>query len=144
MAFTLNSFVAYGVEAEEPLNNRYRQIAILNISAANTDVDLDIGDYAGTFWAAVDGSEPGDTALQAIKDIQTLAESFLGAKGTAMAPRLQVLTSAGSANQYVLAMNGTNAQLPDITFHSGSAPTANILVLEWVLKANQEPVEVSV
>ena len=45
------------------------------------------------------------------------------------------------AGTYKVAMNGTNTQLPDITFASGDAPTAIDLVLEWDLKPGEEPVE---
>ncbi len=73
MAFALTDFQSYGIEAEEAVNKRYKQVAIFSITALNTDVDLDIGDYSGTFWTAVSGSEPGTTALKAIKDIQIRA-----------------------------------------------------------------------
>lgn len=106
MTFALTEFQSYGIEAEEAVNKRYKQVAILTITAANTDVDLDIGDYSGTFWTAVSGSEPGTTALQAIKDIQTRALSFVGLGGSSLAPYVQgdasipqvtALTSAASA-----------------------------------------------
>ncbi len=142
MAFTLNSVVAYGVEAEEPLNNHYKQVLILNITSLATDATLALGTYAGTFWTAVGGTQPGATALKAIQQIQTLALSFLSAQSTAMAPRIQVLTTAANDNEYVLTMAGTNTLLPNIVFDASTAPTSNILVLEWVLKANQQPVYV--
>lgn len=106
MAFALTEFQSYGIEAEEAVNKRYKQVAILTITAANTDVDLDIGDYSGTFWTAVSGSEPGTTALQAIKDIQTRALSFVGLGGSSIAgysqgdasvPVVQALSSSASA-----------------------------------------------
>ncbi len=86
MTFALTAFQAYGIEAEEAVNKRYKQVAILTITAANTNFDLDLGDLApGTFWDAVDGSEPGDTGLAAFKDINTRALSFIGVGGTGIA-----------------------------------------------------------
>lgn len=106
MAFVLTKFQAYGVEAEEAVNKRYGQKAIFTITALNTDVDLDIGDYTGTFWDAVDATDTGAKALLAIKDIQTRAETFVGLGGTGIAgyvqgdssiPVVQSLDSAASA-----------------------------------------------
>jgi len=85
MAFTLSKIRAYGIEAEEPVNKRYQQKLILNIAGLATDVDLDLGDYSGTFWTAVGATQPGITALKAIKDIQTLADSFVGLGATSLA-----------------------------------------------------------
>lgn len=80
MTFALTKVQCYGIEAEEPLNKRYRQQMYLTITAANTDVDLDIGEFTagslGTFWTAVSGTATGAGALQAIQDIGTRAESF--------------------------------------------------------------------
>lgn len=80
MAFAVTKVQAYGIEAEEALNKRYRQYMILTITAANTDVDLDLGDNQsgslGTFWTAVTGTDTGAGALLAIQDIVTRAESF--------------------------------------------------------------------
>lgn len=80
MAFAITKVQCYGIEAEEPVNKRYRQYMVLNLTAANTDVDLDLGDNQtgslGTFWDAVDGTTIGANALLAIQDIVTRAESF--------------------------------------------------------------------
>lgn len=141
MAFALTRVQAYGLEAEEPVNKRYTQRMILSITAANTDVDLDLGDYAGTFWSTVGGSEPGDTALQAIKDVQTRALSLVNIGGDAILNKLRVAT-ATSAGEWSADMNGTNTHLPDIAFVSGDAPTSYVVVLDWVLKAGEVPVEV--
>lgn len=226
MAFLLTKVQAYGIEAEEAVNKRYTQRMILTITAANSDVDLDLGDYTGTFWNAVDATATGLTGLAAIKAINLAAESFIGVAGTSIAGKVQARTSIPSvlaldsaatsgttgatrtlavtgllttdsilgyttvedgatpayvqeaaktcavADQYIvtfsadpgaglegrvlvsravtavqagtyqLVMNSTNAQLPDILFLSGEAPTAYVLVLDWVLKAGEQPVEV--
>ena len=80
MTFAITKVQAYGQEAEEPLNKRYRQFLMLDITAANTDVDLDLGDNAagslGTFWTAADGTATGLAALGVIQDIVTRAEAF--------------------------------------------------------------------
>ena len=227
MAFALTKVRGYGVEAEEALNKRYRQYLILNITGANTDVDLDIGDYtSGTFWTAIGTSATAAAALlAALKDIQTRAEAFLGVQGTGIATRQQVdasrtivtaldssASAGGSATEtltvtgllttdtvlgativedgansvyireaaktcavngqyivtfsgdpgaglelrvslsrasttpeagtYQVALDGTNTLIPNILFASGDAPTSYRLVLSWILKDGQVPVEV--
>jgi hypothetical protein len=80
MAFAITKVQCYGIEAEEPLNKRYRQYMVLNITGLATDTDLDLGDNQtgslGTFWDAVDGTDIGAKSLYAIQDIVTRAESF--------------------------------------------------------------------
>ncbi len=104
MTFAVTKVQAYGIEAEEALNKRYRQYMILTITAANTDVDLDLGDNQtgslGTFWTAADDSATGAGALLAIQDIVTRAEYFDGFGGNFM-DRAQV----DSASTLVTALN---------------------------------------
>lgn len=105
MAFALTKFQAYGIEAEEAVNKRYKQVAILTITGLNTDVDLDLGDLApGTFWNAVDGAEPGDTGLAAFKDINQRAASFIGLGGTSIAGKVQA-----DASQPLISILNSNA-----------------------------------
>ena len=220
MTFALSRVRAYGVEADEATSKKFMQMVRLDITAANTDVDLDLGDYSGTFWSAVDGSEPGDTALKVFQDIQIRAKQFLFAGGEALQalsmvnPAAQVgfilatATAGGGTTEtlavpglpagatilalqrvsggnavsvvahgavtadqvasvvysadpgagarigvayiggasssvapavgtYQLAMDGTNGHLPNITFASGSAPTAYSVYLWWDLKDNE-------
>lgn len=89
MTFAMTGFQAYGVEAEEAVNKRYIQRAILTLTAANTDTTLDIGTYAGTFWTAVGSTTPGSTALLAIKDINVRAASFIKVGGSSIGGKAQ-------------------------------------------------------
>lgn len=225
MAFAVTSVKCYGIEAEEPVNKRYGQRMILGITGLNTDVTMDLGTYAGTFWTAAGGSTPGAAALLAIKDIQTKALSFRGVGGSSIAGKAQAdssfinifaldtaaslggaateavtltgalstdsilgvsqkvkganstalngfntlidngITLSWTANPgansvatvllqrsgvttpvvgtYFLTMDATNTQLPDIKFVSGDAPTTYSLILEWVLKDAEQPVELA-
>lgn len=104
MTFAVTKVQAYGIEAEEALNKRYRQYMILTITAANTDVDLDLGDNQsgslGTFWTAADDSATGAGALLAIQDIVTRAEYFDSFGGNFM-DRAQV----DAASRLITALN---------------------------------------
>ncbi len=90
MTFALTKVTAYGIEASEPLQKRFRQILILEGTAANTNVSYDFGTYAGTFWTAVGGTEPGISALKAVKDIQIKAKGFIGASGVGLSGKTEV------------------------------------------------------
>lgn len=103
MTFALTKVTAYGIEASEPLQKRFRQVLILEGTAANTNVSYDFGNYTGTYWTAVGGTQPGISALKAVQDIQIKALAFLSASGigldgrtatTATDPVVMALTSA--------------------------------------------------
>jgi len=143
MAFGISRVRAFGIEAEEPLNKRYVQRLILDLTQAVADVDLDIGEYLtgalGTFWTAVTGTEPGDTALQALRDIVTRADSLIGFGGDQMTARLRVATgaSASAADYEAIVVNG----VPSFTYTAPQSATQTV-VLEWLLGDDQAPVEV--
>lgn len=106
MAFALTKAVFHGEYRGEAVQEKARQYAILTITAANTDTDLDLGDNAGTFWTAVGGSTPGTEALKAMKDITTKSEEFLNLNSEALIVKqkanftegnVQILSSGASA-----------------------------------------------
>lgn len=80
MTFALTKFQAYGVEISEPLQKRFIQRAEFDITGANTNVAYDLGAVTsgslGTFWTAVGATEPGLTALKAMRDINLKAKCF--------------------------------------------------------------------
>lgn len=90
MTLALTKVVALGVPVAEPVTKRWLQRLTLTITAANTDATHDYGTYAGTFWTAVGSTEPGLTALKAIKDIQVRASSFLRAGGKGISDKAMV------------------------------------------------------
>lgn len=126
MALALLSVRGYGVEAEEALNKRYRQFLVLKGTGANTDLTHDYGTYAGTFWTAVGGTEPGTTALKAIKDIAVRAEAFLAAQGIGIATRAQVDASRESRVQLDTAASAGGAATETLTL-TGALTTDTII-----------------
>lgn len=64
-----------------------------------------------------------------------------GANGTIKVTVLRTGVTTVQAGTYQLAMDATNTQLPNLLFVTGDAPTACDLILEWDLKAGEEPVE---
>lgn len=138
MTFALTKVQAYGIEAEEPLNKRYRQYMYLTITAANTDTALDLGSNQtgslGTFWTAVSGSAPGSGALQAIQDIVTRAEV---GESASLSSLINFQGSSATGNAYTVTLSN---KTPNITFASGSAPTSYTVTLKWVLQPQTFPV----
>jgi hypothetical protein len=141
MAFAVTAVECYGKEIDEPLTKKFEQTMVLSYTAANTDVDCDLGDYTGTFWTAAGGSAAGATALKSIKAIQIRAQQFAKLGGEALLDRVQGTSAASGV--YTAAMDGTNTHIPNLTFHSTTAPTSAKLILTWVLKDNEPPVKVS-
>ncbi len=133
MTFALTSFAAYGVERDEGLTNLFHQYARFTITAANTDVDLDLGDYSGTFWTAVGGTAPGITALQAMKNINIRALTFLHVAGNAIAGKVQADASYTS----IVALDSTGttggAATEAVTV-TGLATTDTILAVSQKVK----------
>lgn len=131
MAFAITSVQCYGQEAEEPLNKRYRQFMMLNITAANTDVDLDLGDNQtgslGTFWDAVDGTTIGAGALQAIQDIVLRAQAFATLGGNFL-DRAQVDPSDATITTYDSGASSGGSATESLTF-TGMDSTDTILAL---------------
>ncbi len=127
MTFALASFRAYGIEAEEVVNKRYKQVLSLSITAANTNVAVDIGTYAGTFWTAVGGTAPGINALLAVKDIQTRAKTFLKVAGSGIGSKVQNLATYPS----IVSIAGTVAAgsaTPAVTAAALQASTADTIL----------------
>ncbi len=106
MTFAITKVQCYGIEAEEALNKRYRQYMVLTITAANTDVALDLGTNQtgslGTFWTAAGSGTPGAGALLSIQDIVTRADYFDNLGGNFM-DRAQV----DAASTLVTALNSS-------------------------------------
>ena len=138
MTFALTRFEAYGVQIDQPLSKRYIQRVEMRITGANTDIAVDLGNLAGTFWTAVGSTEPGTTALAAIKAIALKAASLVHVGGSEVTNKCRVAGTA-SAGQYNMTV--TNDR-PNITYVTTDAPTSQKLVLEWELKDGEAPVKV--
>ncbi len=139
MAFALTAFYADGSRYNNPGTQHGEQVVYLQITAANTDVDLDISDATGTFWAAVDAT-----------DLGVAAKSFVFTELAGVNNGLLSISLVDNQNRYqgaaasgVVYTVAVTSSLPDVLFASGSAPTAYAVVLKFVLAPGQEPVRAS-
>lgn len=140
MTLALTSVIAYGVQAEEPLNKYYRQFLQLEFTAAATDLTLDFGAVAGTFWTAVGATDPGLTALAALKDIASRAKggNAYCLSSPQLVDRVQVLTLA-AVSQYKIVADPLG---PSLSVFTADGKTSWLVTIEWVLKPQAEPVYV--
>lgn len=139
MTFALTKVTAYGIEASEPLQKRFKQVLILEGTAAATNVAYDFGTYAGTYWTAVGGTAPGITALKAIKDIQIKAKSFESATGVGLSGRTQLSSTDPKVMSLTSAVYAGGSATPTLTV-TGLLTTDTILGATQIAKnANSLP-----
>lgn len=139
MAFGLTKFVAHGTEVEECVNKRYVQRVVLQITSTTSDVDLDVGDAAGTFWTAVGTTHAG---LKALKDITTKAVGgqCIRADIDKLLARVKAAATSGAA--YTIAQDTYG---PTWAFAaSNGLDTSAVILIEWILKDGEEPVSLVV
>lgn len=69
MAFALTAYKSYSKASYEAVTAQFEQVVELTITRAATDIALDIGNVAGTFWAAADDTALGLAALANFKTV---------------------------------------------------------------------------
>ncbi len=143
MSFALVAFHARGVEITSPSNKRGIQQVVLDITAAATDVDLDIGDDSGTFWtAALADSTYGSLAASALDVLQAIvaqSAAFVGCASEQLIDRQQVLTLTADG-QYILEVQDSR---PNITCRASNGETSWKLILTYELDNFIQPIYAS-
>ncbi len=145
MAFALTRFKAYGRRHEGENRSHAEQVCELHITAANTDTAYDLDNSAGTFWtAALANATYGTLATSALRafltDIVAVKHRCIGVTGEALISDFIRVASGASGLQYIVAVGTTTAHMPNLTFVSGSAPTAITLFITWSLVDGAEAV----
>lgn len=140
MAFALTSFVLDGQKFQGPGPYRATQMAVFTITGLVTDVDLDIGDYAGTFWtdAAADSTygDVATTALAALQKNDDQVQAVCRIYTPELADRLQA--AAAASTDYTLSIDSTS-KLPIYTFAASNGETSYTVFVEWLLNKNILP-----
>lgn len=125
---------AFGVERDEPVTSRFKQVFILPFTGAVGDVALDVGNLSGTFWTAVANAEVKavwaniQAKLEYITSITcpqiTDSKARVGSGATLASGQFkQVTTVSGLA----------------ITSYTGEGVTSGTLVIEGWLKKGVNP-----
>ncbi len=146
MTLALTKVEAFGREIDEPLVKRFNQTLVLQGTGATTDLTYDFASYSGTFWTAVGATQPGITALKALKDISIKALTLLSVQGEALLLREPMATGATlAAGQYKISAIGTGTALhvPSLAFYTGEGPTSWVIEINWDLKNGESPEAVS-
>lgn len=133
MAFAVTAYKVQAIPVGTARARKWRNVVEIDITAANTDTDGDLGDLAaGAFWTAAeaDGTH-GDTAT-ALKAILTAlyakSSNILWSCSEIDAGLIQVASGA-SGSEYQVTKNATTG-LPDFVFVSGSGLTAWTLTID--------------
>ena len=141
MAHAVTAYKAWLQDQDAATGPRKIQHVELTFTAANTDTDWDFGDKNGTFWAAADGTTSGAAAEAIFDDLISKVSDFLGLRGTAMIPYFSAAAASGNAVIFTAGTDFTDC--PNLTFASGSAPTAGTLIFSWLLGEGQVGIEAS-
>lgn len=144
MAFALTSFFCDGTRYSGPGPYRATETAVFTVTGLVTDVDFDIGDYSGTFWTdAVANSRYGAMAALVKTQLQKLDDQVL-AVCRIYTPELadRVQANATSTTDYTLSIDATS-KLPIYTFAASNGETAYTVFVEWLLKVNMLPTNLS-
>lgn len=133
MAFAISKARFYGIDSAGPSKVRGRQGLELHITAAATDIDLDIGDDTpGTFWtAAIANAATGAMATKIQETLQALDDyaTFLSVESAQLADRIQIAAVVGAGTYSVAIEN----QRPNIAVHTADGETAWQIVITWLL-----------
>jgi hypothetical protein len=135
MAFAITGFKAYGVEAYEGNREQFEQVLLLDITAATSDVLLDIGASGGTFWTSVNNA----TLNRIVQDIFTRVDKHLSFSCPQLLDKTQVRSSATVATTQFKIASPQNTSFA-ITLFASEGLTAYSIALKWVLKSDHAPV----
>lgn len=141
MAFALTSFFADGTRYSGPGPYRATQTYVFTITGTTDDVDLDIGDYDGTFWTdAIADATYGEMATQVVAQLERLEANYVNTVKV-YTPQIDgsgalLRAAAPGAGEYTLALENF---LPDYEFDTGEGLTAYTVTVELLLKPNYLP-----
>ncbi len=138
MAFALTRFKSYARRHDGENRSHAEQVCELHITAANTDTAYDLDNGAGTFWtAALADATYGSLATTAkavfLTAIPAVKHRCMSVNGEPLVGEYLRVLSGASGKQYIVAIGTTTAHMPNLTFVSGSAPTAITLFITWSL-----------
>ncbi len=145
MAFALTSFVADGVRFSGPGPYRATEQYVFTVTAAATDVALDMGNTTGTFWSAATADATyGAMAAQVLETVTSWETNYQAVKNL-YTPEVQDMTqvlSLSATGTYTLALDSTT-KLPNYTFHTAGGKTAYTVFVEYLLISNRLPTNIA-
>lgn len=146
MSFALTSFVADGIRAMGPGPVQAYQRYIFTITGLTTDVELDIGDFTGTFWTAAQADTTLVNTTTTLGQMAASVLSFLtqnypnySAVANIFVPEIwgRVVAAAASGSAYVRTIDIT--LLPNFTFAASNGETAYTVIVDYILNPGEKP-----
>lgn len=145
MTFALTSFFADGVRFTGPGLVRASQKYSFTITAAATDVDLDLGDVTGTFWTAAQADSTYGTMAAQVLTAVTGLEAHYTAVQNLFTPEIAgyaLVRSLSATGTYTLDIDATT-KLPNYTFHTAGGTTAYTVNVDYLMEPNLLPTNLS-
>lgn len=130
MAFALTAYEARAIDIGTTTFKRGIQQVVFDITGTTADVDLDIGDSAGTFWVAAQANATyGTLAASALASLTRIAgqSTWMSWQSPQLADRVQV-ASLTTTGQYSLA---TDTLGPDFAFNAANGETSYKIILTY-------------
>jgi hypothetical protein len=142
MAWAIPAWKSYPV-ASGGSTRRWKQVVVISLTAANTDVDWDFGDgAAGTLFtsAIADGTHgPKATALAAHLALLTSKTSGVVNLSGDIIGKSYLVGAAAASGVFTCAIGTSKAF--DLVFDTADAPTAAKLVFEYDLLEAATPID---
>jgi hypothetical protein len=135
MAFGLSAINAYGVEVHQFSTKKFVQVLEMDITGTASDVALDIGNPACTFWTAVADQDAEDAVAQIFKKVS----KHLSLSVPQLLAKVPVASGATLATTQYKVASPQNTSFA-ITIYAGEGLTAYSLAMSWTLKDGEFPV----
>ena len=143
MAFALTAFEAFPIATEGPQPRRAVQRIVFHATGLAADIDLDVGEYAGTFWtAALADVTTGELATAVLAEVQRIVAQADYRTGLYTESIEDARVRASTAGAGVYSLDFTN-KLPNYLFNAANALLTYKIVVDFQLSVNILPVVVN-
>jgi hypothetical protein len=133
MANAVTNYRLFGAELSAAVSPGALQFMEIYIGGADSDVTWDLNDAGGTFWTAAKGDVTygaiAKKALAALLDMADGSYAFFQVWGGFINAFARVATASGTAYS-----QSVTAGIPTFAFDTGNAPTADSIVIAWLMK----------
>lgn len=137
MAFAITAYKSYSKAAYEAVTAQFEQVVELTITRAATDIALDIGNVAGTFWAAADDTALGLAALANFKTVLGKARTVQFIQSQEIEATFSRVVSGATGAQFQLVAGSPTAVA--FTLVSGQVLATLKVTIAFSLKPGELP-----
>lgn len=136
MAFAIVKAKMYGIQTGAPQRSKGIQVVELELTGANTDIDLDLGDPTGTFWTDAASSSPNCYAAvhSILTNIGANALSFIDVRGAALAAYAQAAVASTSGVTVINSAASAGGNATETMTVTGLLTTDTIVSVDQFVK----------